>query len=902
MFSKNKRPQQAKSMDNIDQNLIGVHKFTIEDPDVYIKRAFGKNFEFSEEFLLSHIEPKVVLKAIQKRYRFKKITRVTIKHILYEGARSNNILRINDESYEKLVDILELPIDEEIMETPNRRRREFLKFRQSPELNRLSPVLFQNSTNKKLPTIQESVIGTSQVCAKSSQIQKSEHSLLELSRSTMNSEDYIQQSYNDLFEQAKNLLTNIIRTEKGNMALIKPLRHPKKNTISPINFEDRSTEQYIHDKVQYRELLCKLMSTRAAFSQKMKVDIQSSLHTVQEIQQTSSNYMGDTGSCTQKQSSSSRCKSLIPDFRRPQYSLFLIILLISIIFGLIFGGIIYLTHHYEVAGYGLISSKMFGSACILLISLLCLFISIDLITWFRSKFKGKCLSLLDHNLAIHKFCGHLMVIYAIFHSLSHLFGTFRHISNADYDKLRENKRFRDRFDHTPTYSELLFQTYPGITGLLLLVVTITIGITSLKCIRQKRFQIFGYTHMVLFPIFLLLFCIHGLDTWFIVGTPIAIIIITPKFVLLIFQRIARVTSGCRYTFQIADVSMSFSCKYIMIHLTKPKGYKLVHGQFIYINVPEVNLFQWHPFTVASSPDNPYLVLMIKKAGNWTTKLSNLLYERKKKMMKFDELNFMDYEEYDVFNLLHDLHQEIPLKEVNERNKIYYPKVNISWACATPNEAFIDQKNIILVGAGSGISPYLCLLEEVIRFDQGKNNKYDFETARLIFVAREGEQVSWISNYLFHIINSKCVMPSLEFYVFITIDKELETLPSFLFWRAFMLIQSQKDICIRERKNSKSKSKSKSKPKANPNLSLGLKSSTNNDDEEIKRRIQKSPIRVMFGRPDFKSLFKSFITPNSKEFHCYSTTSPVVNRAIFDAAYKVTKETKVKFHHIYEATS
>jgi len=36
---------------------------------------------------------------------------VTIKHILYEGARSNNILRINDESYEKLVDILNLPLE-----------------------------------------------------------------------------------------------------------------------------------------------------------------------------------------------------------------------------------------------------------------------------------------------------------------------------------------------------------------------------------------------------------------------------------------------------------------------------------------------------------------------------------------------------------------------------------------------------------------------------------------------------------------------------------------------------------------------------------------------------------------------------------------------------------------------
>ena len=59
---------------------------------------------------------------------------------------------------------------------------------------------------------------------------------------------------------------------------------------------------------------------------------------------------------------------------------------------------------------------------------------------------------------------------------------------------------------------------------------------------------------------------------------------------------------------------------------------------------------------------------------------------------------------------------------------------------------------------------------------------------------------------------------------------------------------------------------------------------------------------MFGRPNFSRLFKSFTTESSKEFHVFSTTSPGVNKSIFDATQEVFKETKVKFHHIYEATS
>ena len=114
-------------------------------------------------------------------------------------------------------------------------------------------------------------------------------------------------------------------------------------------------------------------------------------------------------------------------------------------------------------------------------------------------------------------------------------------------------------------------------------------------------------------------------------------------------------------------------------MSKPANYKLIHGQFVYLNIPEIHLLQWHPFTVASSPSSPYLVLIIKVAGDWTMKLTNVLYERKKKMMKYTELGFNEYNEYDVFNLLHDLHQEVPLKEMKERNKKFYPRVRIGKA-------------------------------------------------------------------------------------------------------------------------------------------------------------------------------------------------------------------------------
>lgn len=260
------------------------------------------------------------------------------------------------------------------------------------------------------------------------------------------------------------------------------------------------------------------------------------------------------------------------------------------------------------------------------------------------------------------------------------------------------------------------------------------------------------------------------------GIPYAILFVTPVFILMLVQQLSRIfLSSVIYKFKIVDVSMSSDCSYAMIYFDKPKNYKLVHGQYVFFNVPEVNMFQWHPFTVASSPSSSYLILMVKKAGDWTNKLIQLLYERKK-MMIYDDIYTEDHNEYDVFNLLHDLYQEIPLHEMSARNRLFFPKVKISRACATPNDTFIKRKNVVMIGAGSGISPYLPLLEEVISNDEGNPNKFNFESARLIFVAREGEQISWVSNFLFHVMSSKCVIPSLEFSVFITLDKDVKTLP------------------------------------------------------------------------------------------------------------------------------
>lgn len=60
---------------------------------------------------------------------------------------------------------------------------------------------------------------------------------------------------------------------------------------------------------------------------------------------------------------------------------------------------------------------------------------------------------------------------------------------------------------------------------------------------------------------------------------------------------------------------------LVVTVDKPEGSKWhAHaGQYIYLQVPQVSRFQWHPFTISRICQNR-LQIHIKADGNWTSKL------------------------------------------------------------------------------------------------------------------------------------------------------------------------------------------------------------------------------------------------------------------------------------------
>ncbi|CAI2378888.1 unnamed protein product [Moneuplotes crassus] len=150
--------ERKRSLDTISMPQMSRNRCpSRDDPDLYIKKIFGANFEFSEKYLTSKISSEKIIKAIKKRYCFKKVTRSTLKHILYEGARTNHILRMSNSCFEKMVDILNIDCESDEEDE------------KSPEIaNNVDPVIYLKKENIKLNSSQglNSSIGESP-CRKS---------------------------------------------------------------------------------------------------------------------------------------------------------------------------------------------------------------------------------------------------------------------------------------------------------------------------------------------------------------------------------------------------------------------------------------------------------------------------------------------------------------------------------------------------------------------------------------------------------------------------------------------------------------------------------------------------------------------------------------------------------------
>jgi hypothetical protein len=269
------------------------------------------------------------------------------------------------------------------------------------------------------------------------------------------------------------------------------------------------------------------------------------------------------------------------------------------------------------------------------------------------------------NFDLHQSFHIQMALIAIFfsslHAIAHLSGTFVHGSRPAYQKSVDVLLGPD--PHTRSYASYV-RTQPGWTGLAALGLFWLITLLSLPWVRRYSYEVFQLGHLLMFPMFGLLFA-HGATQ--LLQYPMLGYWLALPCLLVIFERCHRVYRGflrVPATLKLLDNdTVTLICRN-----PSSKPWRYSAGQFVFLQVPSISRFQWHPFTISTCEDQTFQ-LHIKNAGDFTAQLRDLPKDQ------------------DFF-------------------------VGIDGPFGAPAQRFYEYDRALIIGAGVGITPFSAILTDL----------------------------------------------------------------------------------------------------------------------------------------------------------------------------------------------
>ncbi|XP_077173409.1 NADPH oxidase 5 isoform X7 [Paroedura picta] len=225
------------------------------------------------------------------------------------------------------------------------------------------------------------------------------------------------------------------------------------------------------------------------------------------------------------------------------------------------------------------------------------------LTWLRATWAARVLPL-DQHVLLHQVVGYVVVAVAAVHTGAHV---------ANFAGMSEAKEGYHLW-------ESLFTTRPGIgwfygtaslSGLLLQVLIGLVLVCSHPFIRKSgHFEVFYWTHLSYIFIWALLI-IHSPNfwKWFLV----------PGFLFLL-EKILGVALKHIRGLHIVEIHLLPS-KVTHLVIKRPPFFHYKPGDYVYLNIPVIAKYEWHPFTISSAPEQAGTIgLHIRSLGQWTSRL------------------------------------------------------------------------------------------------------------------------------------------------------------------------------------------------------------------------------------------------------------------------------------------
>lgn len=164
-------------------------------------------------------------------------------------------------------------------------------------------------------------------------------------------------------------------------------------------------------------------------------------------------------------------------------------------------------------------------------------------------------------------------------------------------------------------------------------------------------------------------------------------------------------------------------------------YRFKPGDYVCINLPSIALYEFHPFTISSAPEQTdILQVHIQVNGNWTKRV----YER-----------FLNMSEDQNANLVVYRADRVSVDENNESmttGKTKKERIIVNGPYSSCARYVFDCEHVILICTGIGVTPYASILSSLMAQFQSHEN-HRIKKVDFIWINRDYRNFEWFIRLL-----------------------------------------------------------------------------------------------------------------------------------------------------------
>ena len=254
-----------------------------------------------------------------------------------------------------------------------------------------------------------------------------------------------------------------------------------------------------------------------------------------------------------------------------------------------------------------------------------------------------------------------------------------------------------------------------------------LGSLSLTAAALRKFipyEVFQYTHYFMIMFFLMSF-VHSFQSWYFTGGGL---------LLYMYDKCLRLIKSSQYM-EVESLRYAEMCGTTRVIISKKLFNRpYVAGQYCFINIPAVSQFEWHPFTISSSPAMDKIEFTISSRGRdtWTNRLG-------------------------VYARDHTGPTQIQIDGPFGRNIPYN-----------------DHEVLILVAGGIGVTPMISMLNQIAQSLATNSQSSKIRQVHFIWVFRKIELLYEFAHMLEPIISQELLSQKIVLHLYCTATENTES--------------------------------------------------------------------------------------------------------------------------------